>query len=415
MEKSGFSHYASKSQIAVQPVVLTRAAYDELFTAAIALLRLLRRALLESAPTAAGRIAALGADENMYPLVADGPHEEKFATCMTRPDVIVTSTGPKFLEFNIGSGFGGVLDTSLNSAAWYAAFGGPEHSPFRGIDPLPVRDALFQRVIKELDVEPAVAVVGTARDVEGRDAGRYFGLQVDSLREKGIRADFFEPEELLEGIGSPGALRYQLGLRHFTVPDWRDLGIDLSPVQEALDRGCLLIATQTAYLVANKKVLGWLSEGLPWMTDSDREIVDRYIPWTRVAGDRPTHWKGATYSLPELLVEHREEFILKPAAGMMSRDVFVGRNCEPKLWESAVDTAVATEGYIAQDYVEATPCRISFSDSAAKATFEEEVFPVFSPFIFGNRPGGCMVRHLPPGQKGIVGIHGHRSVAFAQR
>lgn len=402
----------------VRPVVLPRQSYSDMFTAAASLLRLLRRALLESAPTAAGRIAALGADERMYPLFMEGAVEEDFATCIARPDVMVDATGPKFVEFNIGAGIGGVVDTSLNSAAWIAAYGGPEKAPFTGPDPLATRDEIFVRAVEELGISPAVAIVGTSRDLNGSKTTRYYDVQVDSLRNRGLKAEFFEPEDLIEGIGLPGRPKYEIGLRHFTIPEWRGHGIDLAPVRTALDAGCTLIATQTAYLISNKKVLGWVSEGRPWMSDRDRATVERYLPWTRVVSDRPTRWRGATRALPELLVDHPEEFVLKPAIGMKAQDVLVGRHCDPDLWRRTVAHATASDDHIVQEYVKPAPYPMEFAAAEGANTYEAEVFPVFSPYLFDDRPGGCMVRYLPPGRHGVVSIHGHGAlptVALARR
>jgi hypothetical protein len=411
MDEAGFTYYAPASAAPVCPVVLPAESYREMFGAAAALLGLLRRALLETAPGAAGRIAALGADPKIYPLVMDCPAEEAYATCMARPDVMVDATGPKFMEFNIGAGLGGVIDTSLNSAAWTAAFGGRDLAPFTGLDPLAVRAGLFLDAAADLNVEPAAAIVGTTRDLKGREPARYFEIQLESMRKHGLRAEFFEPEDLLAGLGSLTSPRFRLGLRHFTVPEWREYGIDLAPVRAALDAGCTLIATQTAYLIANKKVLAWISEGLPWMTEGDRDAVARYLPWTRVVSDRKVTWRGSSRPLPRLLLDRPEEFVLKPAIGMRAQNVLVGRRCDPVLWRETVERAAAASDHIVQEYIDPMPYRMQFSDDGA-GTFEEAVFPVFSPFLFGNRPGGCMVRYLPPGQRGVVGIHGHRGVAL---
>ncbi|MFF7656455.1 hypothetical protein ACFZCY_42685 [Streptomyces sp. NPDC007983] len=406
------------SPASVRPVVLPPDSYSEMFTAAAALLALLRRTLLEAAPTAAGRIAALGADESVYPLFMDSAVEEDFATCMARPDVMVDATGPKFVEFNIGGGLGGVVDTSLNSAAWIAAYGGPEQAPFTGPDPLAVRDAIFVRAVQELGTTPGVAVVGTTRDLNGSKTTRYYDVQVDSLRKRGLKAEFFEPEDLLDGLGLPGRPRYELGLRHFTIPEWRGHRIDLTPVRTALDAGCTLIPTQTAYLISNKKVLGWVSEGRSWMTQRDRETIERYLPWTRVVGERRTQWRGAAHALPELLLSRPEEFVLKPAIGMKAQDVLVGRHCDPEVWRSTVTRAAAAEDYIVQEYVEPAPYTMEFAEEDGVGTYEADVYPVLSPFIFDGRPGGCMVRYLPPGRNGVVSIHGHGAlptVALARR
>jgi hypothetical protein len=412
MAEVGFTHYAPSSAAPTCPVVIPPESFRELFWAAAALLGLLRRALLETAPNAVSRIAALKADPQMYPLVMDRPAEEAYATCIARPDVMIDATGPKFMEFNIGAGIGGVVDTSLNSVAWTAAFGGPVRAPFTGPDALSVRDQLFLRAIRDLGANPAVVIVGTTRDLKGRDPSRYFEIQLASLRGRGLQAEFFEPEDLLAGLGELTALRYQVGLRHFTVPEWREYGIDLAPVRAALDAGCTLLASQTAYLIANKKVLGWISEGRPWMTEHDRGMVARYLPWTRVVADRPVYWRGRRWSLPRLLLEHPENFVLKPAIGMRALNIRVGRYCDPGLWRETLTHAVAAEDHIAQEYVEPVPYLMEFTDDGV-STFRAEVFPVFSPFLFDGRPGGCMARYLPPGERDVVGIYGHRTVAFS--
>ncbi len=412
MDEVGFSHYAPSSAAPTCPVVIGPESFRELFGAATALLGLLRRALLETAPSAAGRIAALRADPGMYPLVMDRPAEETYATCVARPDVMIDATGPKFMEFNIGAGIGGVVDTSLNSVAWTAAFGGPARAPFTGPDALSVRDELFLDAVRDLGVDPAVAIVGTTRDLKGRDPAHYFDLQLASLRKRGLRAEFFEPEDLLEGLGDLAAPRYKVGLRHFTVQEWREYGIDLAPVRAALDAGCTLIASQTAYLIANKKVLGWISEGLPWMTERDRRTVSRYLPWTRVVGDRSVCWRDSHWPLPALLLEQPEHFVLKPAIGLRAQNVLVGRYCDPRLWRHTVEQAATAQDHVVQEYVEPVPYLMEFTEDGV-STFEAEVFPVFSPFLFGDRPGGCMVRYLPPGERDVVGIYGHRTVAFS--
>ncbi|GAA2975276.1 hypothetical protein [Streptomyces enissocaesilis] len=416
VEDGEYAHVVPTA-VSMRPVMLPHTSYNELMTATAALLRMLRRTLLESAPTAAGRIDALGADEEMYPLVMNGPAEEDYATSIARPDVMVSSTGPKFVEFNIGSGIGGVVDTALHTAAWVAAFGGPERMPFRAVNPLSVRDDLFVRAVRALDVRPAVAIVGTLRDLGGRPS-RYFEIQAESLRRRGLEAEIFEPEDLLDGLGLPGTPRYQLGLRHFTILEWRSHGIDLTPVRAALDAGVHLIASQTAYMIANKKVLGWVSEGQPWMTDQDRAIVDRYLPWTRVVTDRPVERHGRVVPLPNLLLERQEDFVLKPAIGMSGQQVLVGHSCRPETWHAAVTSAVAAEDHIVQERVEPAPCRMEFASEDGCGSYEADVAPVFSPFLFDQRDAGCMVRYLPPGREGVVSIHGHgalSNVALALR
>ncbi|WP_327179515.1 hypothetical protein OG599_32355 [Streptomyces sp. NBC_01335] len=395
----------------MNPVVLPQKRYTELFDATRQLLRLLRRALFGIAPDFHGRLRALGAVEENYPLWVQGPLEETYATCMTRPDIAIGPTGPKFLEFNIGSGIGGVVETSVQSAVWKAAYGGADAAPFRATpDPLSVRDQIFVRAVRDLGTPPAVAIVGALREFNAVRTTRYFDIQVQSLRGQGLQAEYFEPEQLLQGLGLGGGRstpRYRLGLRHFTIFDWTRLGIDLAPMRSALDAECFLIASQSAYLVANKKVLGWVSEGLPWMTAEDHALVERYLPWTRTVSDRQVRWRGTTRPLPELLLSEREDFVLKPAIGLGSHGVVLGRHVDDVAWRTTLDTALSTGQYIAQEYVEPVPYRVELRAEGSEETYETEVHPVLSPFLFDGQPGGCLVRYLPPGRAGVTTIQGN--------
>ncbi len=100
--------------------------------------------------------------------------------------------------------------------------------------------------------------------MRGVSSTRYFDVEVDHLRSRGFDAAFFEPEDLVEGVlGPTGELRYPVGLRHFTVQEWTELGVDWTPVGEVLEAGCQLVSSETSSLLFNKKLLGIASEGTP--------------------------------------------------------------------------------------------------------------------------------------------------------
>ncbi len=390
--------------VSLHPVVLSSQTYTDIFDAAHRLLALLRATLFERSATSAGRIAALGAEPGLYPLCLEDAREDRFATCMARPDVVIDATGPKFVEFNVGGGVGRVVDTATASQAWKDVYGGADFAPFTAPDPLAVRDRFFLRTAEELGVRPAVALLGSMRDVRSTTT-RHFDLQVDSMRRNGLDAEFIEPEDLMAAVHRDGTLKYPLGLRYFTIAEWRQFGIDLAPVREALDAGCLLLATQTAYMIANKKVMGWLSEGRPWMTAADRELVERYLPWTRVVTDRDVEWRGRTWSLPDLLLREQERFVLKLGTGMKGENVLIGRFCAEQEWRDQVAEAVADGNHIAQEFVETIPCPMEFADESGPGSHRMDVYPVFGPYIYDGQAGGLGVRFLPSGRQGVISVH----------
>ncbi|MFE8006719.1 hypothetical protein [Streptomyces sp. NPDC057418] len=400
----------------LEPFILPGPVYDELFVAAAALLALLRRAVLESAPTRAGRLAALGLapDGDDYPLFTDDDLlEERYCAAMARPDVILGPHGPQFIEFNVSGAFGGPAETHLMSRVWTEVYGGQDGAPFTGHDPLEARAAFFDQVCEDLGLARAVALVGSPYEQDQAATSRYYDIEAEVLRRRGLRAEFFEPDQLPHGLGPPERLDFPVGLRYFATADWTSRGQSLDPVRAVLDAGCLLLPPQSSYLLANKKVLAWLSEGLPWMTETDHALIRRYVPWSRVVGDTKAQWRGRWVGLPELLLSAQERLVLKKAIGMMGREVLIGRLSTPAQWAAEVERALSEGDTIVQEYTESVPYELEMCAASGHRAERVAVAPVLSPMVFGDRPGGCYARYFPSGESGVVSVYGQGAMENA--
>ncbi|MEV0729629.1 hypothetical protein [Polymorphospora sp. NPDC050346] len=385
------------------PMAIPRASYTEVFRASTALLDLLRRTALETAPTTEGRLAAYRMPPTEDRLWMSDPFaEERYADSVVRPDLVVGPDGPRILEFNVSGALGGVLETHSRLEVWRRLHADEQgRVPYGSPDPFAVRADMFRSLCAELGVAPRVAVAGSAR-VHGVES-RYFQVEAEHFNSHGLTARFFEPEELVEAWDCAPHLRYPVGLRNFTIPDWLDAGLDTSPVQDALDHGCLLVGTQTSTFLHSKLTLGLLSEGRPWMTTAERALVDRYLPWTRVLADRGTTRDGRDVDLLPYVVKHREELVLKAGLGESGKQVVLGRDVDQAAWEAAVDAA-ADGTSIVQEFVVPQTCRVTLIADDADEPYDAEVAPVLGPLLFGGRPAGLFCRFYGDGSAGIVSV-----------
>ncbi|MEV6393639.1 hypothetical protein AB0M39_02470 [Streptomyces sp. NPDC051907] len=398
-----------QSLLPAAPIALPRASYAELFRATAALLDLVRRTALETAPTTQGRLAAYRMPESEHQLFVDDQFvEERYADCVTRPDIVIGPNGPQFLEFNVSGALGGPVETHCRLEVWRKLYADDQgRTPFGYEDPFAVRTEMFRALCAELAAPPRVALLGSARD-QG-DLTRYFDVQTDYFNSHGLTARFFEPEELHEAWDCPPRLRYAVGLRDFTIPDWIELGIDTAPVQTALDNGCLLVGTQTSTFLTSKLTMGLLSEGRPWMSAAEKALVDRYLPWTRVLSHRWTSRGGEKVDLVRFAVDHRELLVLKASIGMSGKQVVIGREAGQAEWEAAVTAAAETGTSVVQDFVAPRTCRLAMVADDADETHDVDVAPVFGPLLFGGRPAGVFSRFFGDGAAGIVSVLGAHS------
>ncbi|MFI6226004.1 hypothetical protein ACIBCR_01650 [Micromonospora echinospora] len=396
-----------QDQVPVEPFVIARASYLELYAATRKLLDLIHRTVRAEAPTLGGRLAALGVDPacGEYPLFStnDGL-EDHFWSAMARPDIVIGPDGPQFIEFNVSGAICGPAETYFFNKVFTEAYGGPEAAPFTGYHAFPARADLFEAICAQRGLPKSVALIGSPLDHHA-EGSTYFDVEVEYLRSRGFDARFVPPEELPHGLGLPGRLDYPLALRYFATADWSDRGVCLDGVRAVLDAGCLLVPPQSSSLLANKKVLGWLSEGRPWMDEADRALVQRYVPWTRVVTDdrKVTDADGLPVRLPQLLKTDRKSYVLKRAVGMMGRNVLIGRDAPAEHWDRAVDAAVATGDHIVQRFVEPAAYPLRISDEEGNRSQQVDVAVVLSPCLIGGRPAGCYGRYLTSGLPGVIG------------
>ncbi len=250
---------------------------------------------------------------------------------------------------------------------------------------------MFSGLCAELAVPPRIAVAGSVRD-QGVESTRYFDLEVEYLNSHGLTARFFEPEDLHQAWDCPPHLRYRLGLRNFTIPDWAELGIDTAPVQAALDHGCLLVGTQTSTFLSSKLTMGLLSEGRPWMSAAERALVARYLPWTRILTGRRTTRAGRTVDLIRFSAGNRELLVLKHGLGMSGKQVIIGREAGQAEWEAAVAAAAGEGTSVVQEFVAPRTCRLALIADGADEPHDADVAPVLGPLLFGGRPAGMFAR-----------------------
>ncbi|WP_329007434.1 hypothetical protein OG271_16980 [Micromonospora rifamycinica] len=389
--------------VAVEPVVVPVGSYRGLLDATTRLLDLQRRAVVHLASDEAGRMAALGVDPRAHPRVIDDESFElRHCAEMARADVLIAEDGPRFVEFNVGASFGGMVQFDLHRRAWQRLAAGAGGPALSSPDPFALYATLIRRICAELGIDPSVLLVGSLQDPSVSE--RFFDIQLGRLRDHGVRARFARLDRLLDVMGPPATLARTLGLVHVCENEAQASGWDMSALVTALRSGLRMFPSQTTRLVDSKKVLALLSEGLPWMSADEHALVQRVVPWSRVMGDRWVEWRGRRYELPRLVVERQELFVLKGAAGFSSEEVHFGTRTAADRWAKLVESAATSEYYVAQEIVPVVrhPVRVMLDESGETETVSAN--SVLSPFTIGGAATGCLVRFDRATEPGAITV-----------
>jgi len=393
--------------IALQPFLLPRPAFRELLDAAANLLALIRRSVVHSGRDRTERLTALRLDPVDRPMWTESEEWElRHCADLARADVVLSPGGPKFVEFNVSGAFGGMLHFQLYQRAWQRLREQAGLPVFVGVDAYARLARLIERTCRELGVPPTIVLVGTPREWGPGTPRRHFLQQADLLRQQGIEAVHLDFEELVASIGAPDQLRYPLGIAQFDVHDADQLGYDVSPVRDAQARGFRVIPSATSWMLHTKRQFALLSEGQPWMTARDHQLAARYLPWSRVVGDRKVRWRGGQHNLPTLLVDHRERFVIKGATGCSGAEVFFGGRSTPGDWAALIERAVSSDNHIAQEVVEAVPMPVDVQAESGEIT-RIVANPVISPFVVDGTGAGCFGRFIADQQPGVISALSH--------
>jgi uncharacterized circularly permuted ATP-grasp superfamily protein len=152
--------------------------------------------------------------------------------------------------------------------------------------------------------------------------------------------------------------------------------------------------------MSNKFNLALLSENADSniFTREERELIVKYIPWTRKIVPGETTYEGKIIDLEDFVRSNRERLVIKPSMGAGGVGVYIGQNLDETRWLEIVKTAFRTKGWLVQEYVESSPYLYQVGEN--RSTLHNVVWGFF---VFGSRYAGGWVRVLPKeGNLGVV-------------
>ena len=332
-------------------------------------------------------------------------------SALSRADYIETRDGLKCIEYNAGGFLGGIQTQAIGELY---------------LDSPPTVDFLRERGLAARAPDTLGAffrhlVEDTAR--AGIWAGGEFNVAIFALphEEAQLSMHFVDQYErelrgVLEAMGAgPEGRVFLCGAQDF-VEEGERLLVEGRPVHAVFEQhdgtgdGRLLywyhkqrrlnmFSGPITPLLCDKRNLALISEHADSdeFTAEERELIEKHVPWTRRVLPARTPFRGREVSLPDDLLERREEFVLKKATGLGGTQVHPGRFRTDEEWRRLVSRAVREEDWVVQEFLETVPyCFQSGETGVARHDM------VWGLFAFGDHFGGAFLRMQPVGGGGGV-------------
>lgn len=247
----------------------------------------------------------------------------------------------------------------------YQVFGGTEHPQIGIVDWESVRTSSDFEILRDyFERSGHPTVIADPRALEMRNGKLYYGdFRIDLVYRRVVTS------ELLTKLDEVGGF-----------------------LEAYRTRAACFINSIRCRISENKAFLSFLTDPahLGHLTEEERRVLDKHIPWTRQVEPGKTDFHGREVDLGEFLRENREQFVLKPADGYGGRNVSIGSEIEASTWETALNQALSEPGWVVQQRVvtpvEPFPIRVG-----SGFEFHDMKYNI-NPFYLGGTITGAVTR-----------------------
>jgi hypothetical protein len=319
-----------------------------------------------------------------------------------RPDGIIVGQQLKLLEMNVDSALGGLWEVEFLQSllAQNPALRVPASTRFHSTKQA-MRTFITGEVAALGDELPATGPIDIAL-VGFSDFDR---LYVDLTQEickwlsadRRIRATYTTPEQLRCGEHvTDGVRRFHLLYRFGAlVHSVRRCAPMLDLLRAAATTRTLILSDPRDLMIEHKGILAQLSELADQpdaLSSSDRELVHRYVPWSRIVRRGPVTFGGASADLHELAVALRKVFVLKRAQSHAGEHVFIGAETAAAEWRDLLERAHGDAlPWVLQENVASSLHAFEYY-MPGEGTMRVPRRYTVSPYFFGELFAGSLVR-----------------------
>lgn len=127
-------------------------------------------------------------------------------------------------------------------------------------------------------------------------------------------------------------------------------------------------------------------------SDTERALIRRHIPWTRLLADAKTTRDGESFGLLEYVRRRREDFVLKPNDEYGGTGVTLGWENDERAWDAALASALADRdhAWVVQERISIR--REVFPMQTANGVEMRDMLVDLAPYLFRGKMAGFLTR-----------------------
>lgn len=219
---------------------------------------------------------------------------------------------------------------------------------------------------------------------------------------RGYRAEIVDPRELkyIDGKLYYEDMNIDMIYRRIVTREFIEKSSEISDLIEAYRDGAVcMIGSMKSQIMHNKIIFKILydEDTLEFLADEERNFIKKHIPYTE-------EFKGSR-SVYEKVLNHKDEYILKPKDSYGSKGVYAGKDFTYEDWSKKLDEVFGKD-YLFQEFFEPYKTKfVVFEDGELKI---KEFGTITGLFLYNEKFAGLYTR---VGENSIIsGLHGYYTV-----
>jgi uncharacterized circularly permuted ATP-grasp superfamily protein len=347
------------------------------------------------------------ANPQLLAQVALSPEEERlarinpgYATSSTasRLDAFLLPDSLQFAEYNAESPAGpGYAETLANVFRTLPVM--ERFSRYYAVRQFPLIKQLLAALLESYREWGGTATPPVIAIVDWREVPTWseFEILQSRFRKEGVETLIADPRDLVFANGklTANGRRIELVYRRVLINDIVAKPAECAALVKAYESGAVCVANALTCKIPHKKAFFSVltdEQNAALFSASERELIRRHIPWTRLLVDGKTTREGETFGLLEYVNRNRENFVLKPNDEYGGTGVQLGWENDDHQWNSALNRALAdrSAAWVVQERIAVR--REVFPMQTENGIEMRDMLVDFAPYIFRGKMAGCLTR-----------------------
>ena len=189
--------------------------------------------------------------------------------------------------------------------------------------------------------------------------------------------------------------RIDLLYRRVLINDILARPAECAAIVDAYEAGAVCMANALTCKIAHKKAFFAVltdERNAALFSNSERDLIRRHIPWTRLLADTKTTRDGESFGLLEYVRRQRNDFVLKPNDEYGGTGVTLGWETDEREWDAALHRALADHehAWVVQERIAIR--REVFPMQTADGVQMRDMLVDLAPYLFRGKMAGFLTR-----------------------